>query len=178
MLRCKRRSQLPRYRAPVRPHVLRPLPCRYGMVVSSNAAIECRGIRPIIIRPPVRSDDYGADQRAFYFMQIPRLDVEISVRILCTIFAMRSGAVEFIDSLARSSSPEKICHSPGSPCSASCVPCSISLWKQAARRDGRISALSTLFRATPHSSSLILINFTSRVSSSRSWPMSSCTTRR
>ena len=26
MLRCKRRSQLPRYRSPVRPHVLHPLP--------------------------------------------------------------------------------------------------------------------------------------------------------
>ena len=30
VLRCKRRSQLPRDRAPVRPHVLHSLPCRYG----------------------------------------------------------------------------------------------------------------------------------------------------
>ena len=28
--RCKRRSQLPQDRAPVRPYVLHPLPCRYG----------------------------------------------------------------------------------------------------------------------------------------------------
>ena len=30
MLRCKRRSQLSRYRAPVRPHVLHALPQGYG----------------------------------------------------------------------------------------------------------------------------------------------------
>ena len=30
VLRCKRRSQLPRDRTPVRPHVLHALPCRYG----------------------------------------------------------------------------------------------------------------------------------------------------
>ena len=30
VLRCKRRSQLSRYRAPVRPHVLHSRPCRYG----------------------------------------------------------------------------------------------------------------------------------------------------
>ena len=30
VLRCKRRSQLSRDRAPVRPHVLHPLPSRYG----------------------------------------------------------------------------------------------------------------------------------------------------
>ena len=30
VLRCKRRSQLPRYRAPVRPHVLHSLPHGYG----------------------------------------------------------------------------------------------------------------------------------------------------
>ena len=30
VLRCKRRSQLPRNSTPVRPHVLHPLPCRYG----------------------------------------------------------------------------------------------------------------------------------------------------
>ena len=30
MLRCKRQSQLPRYRSPVRPHVLHSLPHGYG----------------------------------------------------------------------------------------------------------------------------------------------------
>ena len=30
VLRCKRRSQLSQYPTPVRPHVLHPLPCRYG----------------------------------------------------------------------------------------------------------------------------------------------------
>ena len=30
VLRCKRRSQLPRDRTPVRPHVLHSFPCRYG----------------------------------------------------------------------------------------------------------------------------------------------------
>ena len=30
MLRCKRQSQLPRYRSPVRPHVLHTLPHGYG----------------------------------------------------------------------------------------------------------------------------------------------------
>ena len=55
---------------------------------------------------------------------------------------MRSGAVR-----AHVSVSGKTRHSPGHPCNASPVPCSINLWKQDARSEGFKSGLSTLFRA-------------------------------